>query len=223
MYKIVRLTLAMASLAVASFAGVVGVTSPAGLGANSSLDWGQLGPDFTAVPGPLTATSLLGDQVTVSNGTNEFWSIQEGNSWSGNFNPGDNLLFNQAGGPVTLVFLTPIKAIGARFQSLDFGAFTIFITAFDASHTSLGTASTSGTSNAAADGSAAFLGVLSSSADIASVSINVQVSGSDDPFAFGPLSTAEAAASSVPEPSTILLTIGGVLVGVVRRYHRQRA
>lgn len=220
MSKTIRLAFLLAVLAATSSASVVAVTSPGSLLANDNLDWGQLGPDLTVVTSPVNVTSLLGNTVNVANGTNELWSVQQSNSWGGNFNPGDNVLFNFAGGPLTLVFLTPVKAVGAHFQSWDFGAFGISITAFDSANTLLGTVTTSGTSNNAADGSAAFLGVLSSSADIASLVVNVQVSSADNPFALGSLSIAEQVA--VPEPSTMFLAIGGVLAAVARRFQTSR-
>ena len=221
MQKTIRLALITALWATCSFASVLSVTSAGGLGANDSLDWGQLGADLTTVTGPFSLTSVAGNTVTVSNGTEDFWSIQQDNSWGGNFNPGDNLLFNQATGPVTLAFLTPVMAIGARFQSIDFGAFTIFMTAYDSTNTSLGTFSTGGTSNGDADGSAAFLGVLSSNADIASVVVDVQVASVGNAFALGSLSIAEAV--TTPEPSTMLLAFGGVLACLAGKFRARRS
>jgi hypothetical protein len=219
MNKKLLLVSVLALLAVPSFASVVAVTMPGALGANDSLDWGQLGPDITTVTGPVDVLSALGYTVNVSNGTNDLWSLQQGNSWNGNFNPGDNLLYNQATGPVALVFLIPIRGFGARFQSSDFGPFSIFITAFDATHTSLGSATIDGVSDGAADGSAAFLGLLSTSADISSVEVNVQVGRTDNAFALGSLSIAEA----VPEPSTMLLAFGGMLAVVARKFKTRRS
>jgi hypothetical protein len=199
-----------------SIAGVLTPINNLGsLGANDSLDWGQLGPDLTVVPSPSSATSANGLLVAFANGIQDFYAIQQGNTWGGNFNNGDNLLFNAAGGPVTLIFSSSISGIGLRFQSIDFGIFTAYITAFGAGNVNFGSVSLNGTSNNAADGSALFLGVTSSSADITSVQLNVQVNGSDNPFALGSLSIAEPLVTGpVPEPSTIFLAGAGLLAAL---------
>lgn len=204
-----------------SFASVVSVLNPASLNANDSVNWGQLGSDLTVVSSPFAANSVLGNMVAVANGNNDLWVIKQGNTWNGNFNPNDMVLYNQAAGVAEIDFLTPVMGVGARFQSIDFGAFSIFITAFDSSNTLLGSATTTGTSNGAADGSAAFLGVMSSKAEIATIFVNVQVAGSDNAFALGSLSIAEASVGT-PEPSTMFLALGGVLAVAGRKLRARR-
>jgi len=217
MHKTIRYTFLLATLTASSFASVVSVINPVDLNASDSVDWAQLGPDFTTVSSPVGAISAGGNVVSAQNGTNDFYVVQQGNTWNGNFNPTDTVLYNQAAGNVTIMFLNPVAGVGARFQSVDFGAFTIFITAFDSGNSFLGSVSTTGTSNANADGSAAFLGVLSSNADIASVVVNVTLGAVDNAFALGSLSIAEQPVPGVPEPSTMFLAIGGMLACVARR------
>jgi hypothetical protein len=222
MIKTIRFALVTALFTASSFASVVSVLTPGGLNANDSVNWGQLGGDLTVVSSPFAANSVLGNLVAVTNGNNDLWVIKQGDTWNGNFNPNDMLLYNQAAGPVEIDFLAPVMSVGARFQSIDFGPYSIFITAFNSSNTLLGSATTTGTSNGAADGSAAFLGVLSSSADIASIFVNVQVAGNDNAFALGSLSIAEAT-TSAPEPSTMFLCVGGVLACVARKFRTTRS
>src|SRR4051794_32596219 len=119
MTKTFRLLSLVALLAASSFASVVAVTTPGGLSATDSLDWGQVGLDLTIVGGPFNVTSAMGNTVTVSNGTNDFYAVQQGNTWGGNFAPGENLIYNQMTGSVTLAFLTPIAGFGTHFQSVD--------------------------------------------------------------------------------------------------------
>jgi len=223
MLKTIRFAFVVALFAASSFASVVSVTNPGNLNANDSVDWSQLGGDLTTVSSPFAANSLLGNLVAVINGNNDFYVIQQGNSWNGNFNPGDTVLHNQATGAVEIDFLIPIMAVGARFQPIDLGVgYSIFITAFNASNTNLGTVTTTGLSTGAADGSAAFLGVMSSTADIASIVVNVQVDGADNAFALGSLSIAEAP-TGVPEPSTMFLAVGGMLACVARKFRSRRS
>src|SRR5579875_1245390 len=177
------------------------------LNGNDSIDWGQLGPDQTDVTAPLNVHTSLGAADQVTNGSQVFSSIQQGNTWGGNFTAGDNLLFccnfsgTPSGGPYTITFASPIRAVGAQFQSLDFGAFTATITAFGAGNTNFGSVTEIGASNDNADGSAIFLGVQSSATDILAIQLNVTFSASPDPFAINTLSINTGSTSGVPEPA----------------------
>ncbi|MBS1854785.1 MAG: PEP-CTERM sorting domain-containing protein [Acidobacteria bacterium] len=194
------------------------MNSASSVGATDYVDWGQLGPDLTDVPGPFSAASNLSAALNVANGTLDFWSVQQGNSWGGNFTTGDNLLYDVNGGAVTIAFANPISAFGTQFQSLDNGPFTIFVTAFGAGNVNFGTVSATGTSNNLADGSAVFFGVQSNQLDILSLLVNVQWNGADDPFAINRtlFSTAGASNGSVPEPSSLMLAGMGLAAALWR-------
>jgi len=217
MLRVGRVLVAVAVFAPFSFAGALTtITSLGSLGATDFIDWGQLGPDLTDVPGPLTVTSNLGETVTVANGTSDFLSVQQSNTWGGNFLPGEHLIVNQAGGTYTITFATPIQAAGMQFQSLDFGAFIATITAFGAGNTNFGTVTANGTSDSSANGSAVFLGVQSSAMDIVALHVDVQMNSLDDPFANNMLSFA-GQVTALPEPSTMALGGAGLLLGILRR------
>ena len=206
-------------------AGILTIaTTRAGLGGNDFIDWSQLGPDFTTVTSPLNVTSNggLGPDHVV-NGTQAFFSIQQGNTWGGNFAPNAAVLYNQAGGPFTITFASPISGAGLQFQSATLGSFTAIITVFGAGNVNFGTVTRSGTSTNNGDNSAIFLGALSSLNDIVSLQFNVTIlSGGNqinDPNGFG-VNRLDLVAgpTSVPEPTTVVLFSAGVgLITFLRR------
>ena len=82
------------------------------------IDWGQLGEAFTILSNGTVATSTNGAQVAVSvatNGTLE--RLDEENGWTGNFQTGDHLLFDDVsfGGSMTLSFVSTVG--GVRFNT----------------------------------------------------------------------------------------------------------
>lgn len=199
------------------------------LSANDSIDWGQLGADQTDVTAPLSVHTFLGAADQVTDGSQVFSSIQQGNTWGGNFTAGDNVLFccnfsgSPSGGPYTITFASPIRAAGAQFQSLDFGAFTATITAFGAGNTNFGSVTETGASNSNNDGSAIFLGVESSATDIVAIQLQVTIGASPDPFAINTLSINTGSVSGVPEPGSAFLA-GIALAALVLTYrHKTRS
>lgn len=208
--------LSLLLLAPLAHSAVVLATSPAALGANSYIDWGQLGADLTTASSPFAVTSNLGLIGTVS-GPNEFWAIQQGNTWGGNFAPGDNVLYSTGPGAFSISFASPVAGAGARFQSAFLGSFVARISAYDLADVILGTVSLAGTSNSAGDGSAIFVGARSTARDISRILINVQQSEADVDFAISRLELAVPPAS-VPEPSTVAFAVTGLLgIALLRR------
>jgi hypothetical protein len=206
----------------ASSAGVVGVTSSSQLGANDTIDWGQLGPVGTFVSSPATVTSTGGVAATVSDGGKGFGRLNQGNSWMGNFSPGAKLLWNENGGAVTIDFATPVRGAGAQIQADSQSPFTAKIVGSDGGV--LGSFSENGVSNGNADNSAVFIGILSSKADITEIvfSLTVVANNNVNDFAIGALALNNGA--GVPEPATwamMLLGLGGI--GALLRTNRGRA
>jgi RHS repeat-associated protein len=169
------------------------VSSADGLIADGSVSWGVLGANHTAVSNPfsLPVSGLADLTVTVSKQDSTDFERRDGgtNGWSGNFLPGDELLWTQFGTQkaITLTFSQPIHGIGFQIQG-DFpssdpppvfhlGSFTAIIEAFDANSKSLGRYTETGSLDNAEDGSAIFLGIYSTSPDIRQIVIDVL-----DPF-----------------------------------------
>ena len=125
-----------------------------GMGNQSdAYSWSQLG-DGTQIGSSVVLTSNTGANANVSlTGPNSITIAQCGvsNCWSGNFNPGDELLWTSdsngsANGPLTISFGGGYSAVGAAMQVDAIGSFTAFISAYNGS-TLLGTYSVTSDAN----------------------------------------------------------------------------
>jgi hypothetical protein len=201
----------LAALSLAAQGAVVPVSTQSGLGANDSIDWGQLGASpYTPVPSGSPVVSQLGYNATVSNGTGVPLQRQnDGDPWGGNFAYGEHLLYNggmYGGGAIIITFASGVYGAGAHIEGDTYGPFTGTVSAYDANGDVLGTYTFNGVSTSAGDNSAVFAGFLDSSPDIRSISFtaNVTIFGNlPSDFALGTLYT-----TAVPEPSTL---VGGLL------------
>ncbi len=210
-------------------AGLILVTTRAGLGGTDTIDWGQLGGTGTGITNPVLVTSTGGVPATVSQATTGAERVNQGNGWSGNFAPGDRVYWttgNGGAGPVTLNFGTRnFSGVGAQIEADFFGPFTARLEAFNASGASLGFVTESGVSNSNNDNSAIFLGVLSTGNDIAKVVFSLTAAASSPTdFALNDVSLAPAPAPvpSTPEPSSLdLLALGGVALAGWRRWKKR--
>jgi hypothetical protein len=213
------------------------VTSRAALNPTDSLDWGKLGGNGSNPPYPIVTTTTGGVPVTASRSiptTTPFEIVVQtppGTGWSGNFAPGDSLLWEALGGnpeptaSLVLTFGSPIAGAGLQIQpdirmgAVDVGPFTATIQAFNGG-TLLGSFTEAGNSTQAADNSAIFIGVEGSTDDITSLVIGMSAftgppNGND--FAVNKLSITTTT-SPTPEPSYLLLMAVGVIgLGFFRR------
>src|SRR5713101_3209699 len=122
------------------------VTTRAGLGANDSIDWGQLGPESTTAANPSPVTSTGGISTVVSKALPALFARQnEGSLWTGNFAPGDRLLWTNnftstSNNPLTLRFgASGVFGGGAQIQADFAGDFVARVTALDAAGNLLAT------------------------------------------------------------------------------------
>ena len=209
----VVLALAAFAVSLGSVAEATPVTCRTGLGCLNGtdfFDWTtNYGPPFSPIPNNSTATSSLGVQVTVNfAGGGDGQLIDQGVNWSGNFTPGDELLWTEGFGSLNLNgFSQTLSGIGANIQVAFPGDFTALIQAFDAGRGLIGSFSENGTSNGNADGSAIFIG-LSDVPGIASATFSVtSCLFNCENFAINQLDivTGAVAPVAVPAPGTLLL------------------
>jgi PEP-CTERM motif len=221
-----RLMLATAALTVVAGAvqrapaGVTLVTSATALAPNDSIDWGQLGPDSTSLPSSTAVTSANGLAATVTTADpTGLLRVDEGLSWIGNFTIGDHLITNNQSSffGLTIGFASPVSGAGAQIQLDGAGPFTATIEAFSGTN-SLGTFTENGLSTALEDGSAIFIGVLDTKAEITSIVFGIN----DPPAVSGDFAIDSLLINSVPEPSSLVLAAIAVPVGLAVWWRRRR-
>jgi hypothetical protein len=161
------------------------VTSRTALAGTDSLNWGTLGTPPVLVANPFTILSASGQSITVSKPlSGDFQTAQQHTPATGtgmvkgNFAPGDILLSsNNAGGkpnPIRLNFgATPVAAGGTQIDAGLYGSFTAQIQALDARGRILASFTEAGSTTNAADNSAIFIGISSSSASISQIAISL--------------------------------------------------
>ncbi len=223
LHHFTRLIIGLTLLAGGAFADTVAYSSRPAFGGNDFLDWLVLGPeapygDNNLPPNPSSTLSFGGLGVTISMpGTQSFARFDEGgNTWrSGHFSEGAHLMFtNVTPGPITLTFGSLIFGIGLRTQA-NMGGFVATLDAFDADGNLVGSYSAPGIGgDCRVEGvvcdNAPFLGLMSSSANIARVVLSHANPLGADGFAIDGLSLQ----TSVPEPGTIALLGSGLLLGI---------
>jgi PEP-CTERM motif len=228
------LLLTIAVLCLATFASAdnfVQFTSRAQQNPSDIFDWGTIAPPGTLVSTPQAVPSFSGSNaVLVGNiDSSPFFTMQEGSTWVGNFDFGENLIwtgnsnFGVGGlGPMAAVFFNPVGSVGFSIQADLVGPFTAALEAFDIHGNPLALLIANGESTQLENGSALFLGLGDKSGDnIASIEFTVASNAipgglANNDFAIDALSIGNGV---TPEPSSLLLMGTGLLgmAGVVRR------
>lgn len=206
--------------AAAADAGIVQINNASQLGAFDTVDWGIFG----TVPSTVStfAQAPVGSMTVHINTAAGALNLEPGSAVGG-FLTTDTLLSQLPGNlsdPVLVGFSTPVRGVGTQIESLLPGAFTGFMDLYGLGNTFLGEVSVSGTTTSANDGSAPFIGAISTSFDIDHVIFSVYNGNPQFPHA-GDVAI-NALDFAVPEPVT--LSIFGVgLAGafVARRRKRQ--
>ena len=210
-----RLALAGLLALAGAHASAVGVSSRAALNGSDTIDWAQLGVDFTQVtePGSVISTGAVAALVSSTGG--ELWRMDQG-SFTGNFAAGDALLWtNFAAGPIVVDFNVGLSKVGAQITANDYGSFTGVVSVFSVGNTLLESHSFGGVSSSGQDNSAIFVGASRSSADIDRVEFSITGSAGPD-FAINRL---DFTVGAVPEPTTWILWLAGLAAvgGAARR------
>jgi hypothetical protein len=209
-------------------ASVIGVTSRAALGDNDRISWSAFGPDGGAISTPDSRLSVHGHTIGVHASDGVFRLRVEGVSHHGGFTPGSFLLTHEGSDDRATISFDDqsVRGVGFHIQPLfapDYeGGFTAMLLAFAADATLLGSADFTGTVSHASDGSAPFVGLLSTGFDIAWIELRV-IEPPGTPFEFGANLAIDTAflvepVRVIPEPASIALLGGALLaLGLVRR------
>jgi hypothetical protein len=203
-------------------ASTILVTSETTFTGGGLIDWGSLSSTHTQIPQPLTidVQGIPGLTAQISqNAGRPFLTHSQGGTINGDYAVLERLLGTGAGdvvgpGPISLLFSSSIRGVGAQIQSFFYGPFTASIEAFDRTNSSLGVFNVQGVSSDRADDSAPFIGILSDKNDISRVNFGVPIAiGRPQDFLISsPFIQVNGQVNAVPEPTSFLLFVSGFVV-----------
>ena len=212
----------LCGLASTAQAGIIQVFNAGQLGNTTTINWDIFGP----VPGSVStyAQEPVGSLIVHINTASGLLNLDTGSSVGG-FLPSDNLLAQVPGDLSDLIlvgFSQPVQGIGTQIESLLPGAFTGIMDLYGTGGNLLDEITVSANTTAASDGSAPFIGALSSSANIDYAIFSVNNGNSSFPKA-GDVAI-NALDVAVPEPLTLSLFGAGIIaVAAMRRRKKKTA
>jgi hypothetical protein len=186
-----------------------------GLNAADRFQWSSLGGDITPLSPPVALVSQGGRTASLDGSTD--FALFSGSTYNADFLPTDTVLsafdlntFTSLVTGIRIVFAIPVYGVGAQIQVNAFGAFQGTLELFDSSFVSLGTVQVNSTVQGNGDGSAPFLGALSTdpikaalfTADSSGVAIN------------------DLQVNLVPEPAEIFALLPALALLAIRRKRR---
>ncbi len=198
--------LAIALIAQAS-ATLTQVGTRAALGATDSIDWSSVGPELSVLSDPYFGTTA-GSKVFKATGGGQ--TFVEGSFANGNFAIGDSLVISNSGFAIT--YAGSQRSVGTQIQADFYGAYTAQMDVYDNLNILLGSFQVTGISFFNEDNSAPFLGVTSTSADIAKVVFSLI---DDNPIVINRVDS-DCGCGAVPEPAS-MAALGMGAIALVRR------
>jgi hypothetical protein len=201
-------------------AGIVQITSPSQLSAYDTVNWATFG----SVPSTVStyAQEPSGPLIVHINTASGELALEPGSDVGG-FLPTDTLLSQLSGDlsdPILVGFSTPVEGVGTQIESLLSGPFTGQMDLYDSNNNLLGEVSVDASTTTAQDGSAPFIGAISTTSDIDYVIFSVNNGNPLFPKA-GDVAI-NSLDFSVPEPFTLSL-FGAGLVGAAILRRRKKA
>jgi len=205
-----------------AWAGISGTTNPATIN-QDYYDWclqfGCYNNYYQfATPQPITS-QIYGVTGTVglNGGFQNFYNLQEGVTWSGQFANSEGILYNgrlfgNSDASFVLTFDTGVYAAGAYIQSDYYGPFTAFVTLYDINSQVIGTISATGNSGFG-PGTALFIGAFDN------VPFYAAEFGVLDQFGLNDVAIGTTWINTTPEPGTLVLFGSSALglAGFLRR------
>ena len=175
--------------------------------------------DYYQFPTPQAWTSNIGGTGTVglNGGFQNFYNLQEGVTWSGQFANNEGILYNgrlfgNTDAGFVLTFDSGVYAAGTYIQSDYYGPFTAYVTLFDQNSMTIATFSANGYSTYG-PGTALFLGAYN---DVPFWAVQFDVV---DQFGLNDIAIGTTWYDTTPEPGTLLLFGSSALglAGYLRR------
>ena len=192
----------------ASAGAITGVATRAGMGANDMVEWGAAADDGTFGVSPYARLSTGGVGVTATAADLAVFA-NNGNFYSGNFADGDIVLdtfFSE--GPISIVFASAVRAVGFNLAHQTVGAFIGTLSFYGLGDVLFDSVTVNGNTTLDRDGTAAFIGGLSSLRDIVRVDVSTSLSGGSRALTINQMSlltTNPPTGGPVPEPTSLAL------------------